>query len=294
MRLAVTGATGLLGKYFIEKYSKKYEIVALSRSKNSQLPLSCDVKVTDYSVNSLKEVLKDCDAILHLSAGRLNNTKIENLVDNVRLDSTLFLVAKLLGIKNIVFCSSRGVYGKQQIPWTEEMSAEPESIYALAKVQSEVSANYYNLYHDMSIKVLRMAQVYSIGEYEGSMIRTFLENAFNNKKINIMVTGIEREYIYIDDIAEAFNRALEKKSTKGIFNVGSGELVTIENIAEDIQKAFNKKNLLEYSENPKLIIEKSLMNSSRFKEEFNWNPKYNFRDASIEIAKQIRVEEIIY
>jgi len=289
MRLAITGATGLLGKYFIDKYKNSYDIVALTRSKENKLP--CAFKVTDYSLNSLKEVLIDCDAILHLAAGRLNNTKSELLVDNVKLDATLFLAAKLLNIKNIVFCSTRGVYGQQQTPWHEQMDTSPENLYSLAKVQSELSANYYNTHHEMCIKTLRISQIYSIGEYEGSMIRTFLDNAFENKKIQIMVTGIEREYTYIDDIAEAFNVALQKKSTRGIFNVGSEELITIEEIAEHIQKAFGKNNLVEYKENSTVILEKSLMNSTLFKKEFNWKSKYNFRDASIEIAQKMGIEE---
>ena len=289
MRLAITGATGLLGKYFIDKYKNSYDMVALTRSENSQF--SCEIRVTDYSLSSLKEILKDCEAILHLSAGRPTNTKSENLVDNVKLDATLFLTAKLLNIKNIVFCSTRGVYGQQQTPWHEQMNTCPENLYALSKVQSELSAKYYNTYHDMYIKTLRISQVYSMSEYEGSMIRTFLDNAFENREIQITVTGIEREYTYIDDIVDAFNLALQKKSTKGIFNVGSEELVTIEEIAEYIQQAFGKNDLVKYKENPKVILEKSLMDSTLFKKEFNWKSKYNFRDASIEIAQKMGIKE---
>ena len=289
MRLAITGATGLLGKYFIDKYKHCYDIVALTRSEDNQL--FCKVKVTDYSFNSLKEILKDCDAILHLSAGRPNNTKTEKIIDNVKLDSTLFLVAKALSIKNIVFCSSRGVYGQQQIPWHEQMDTFPENLYALAKVQSELSAKYYNTYYDMCIKILRISQVYSKDEYKGSMIRTFLDNALENKKIQITVTGIDREYTYIDDIAEAFNLALQKKYTKGIFNVGSGELISIKEIAEYIQNAFGRDNLLEYEETSKVILEKNLMDSTLFQKEFNWKVKYNFKNASIEIAKKMGIKE---
>lgn len=285
MNLAITGATGFIGKYFIDKFSHKYNITILTRDsayKNSKV----NVKVTDYTKESLESILKGSDCIIHLAAGRLYNSSNEELLKNILLDEKIFSVAYSLDIKNLLFSSSRGVYGDNKIPWNENQTPQPDNNYALAKRQSELLAEFYNR-KGMNIKILRIAQVFGIGEFEKSMISTFINNLKNDKEIIVSVEGIKREYIYIKDLIDAFDVALSKKDIKGIYNLGSGEISSIREIANKLGTAFDKKELVKVDSDLKIINENSLMDSDLFYETFNWKPAYTFEMASLDLVQDL-------
>jgi nucleoside-diphosphate-sugar epimerase len=286
MNVAITGATGFIGKYFIDKFSNKYSITVLTRDNNYKNS-KANVKVTDYTKESLESILKECDCIIHLAAGRLYNSSNEELLKNILLDEKIFSIAYSLDIKNLLFCSSRGVYGDNKIPWNENQIPQPDNYYALAKRQSELLAEFYNR-KGLNIKILRIAQVFGIGEFEKSMISTFINNLKNDKEIIVSVEGIKREYIYIKDLIDAFDVALSKKDIKGIYNLGSGEVSTIQEIANKLGTAFDKKELVKVDSDLKIINENSLMDSDLFYKTFNWKPAYTFEMASLDLVQDLQ------
>ncbi len=287
-RIAVTGATGFIGSYFINMFADKYDIVGICRKNIKHTKY--EIRVTDFSKESLKKAFSGCTAILHLAGSRLHQKKKTNFLQNLELDQNIFETALNLDIKNIVFASTKGVYGSLPPPWTENVKPAPENLYALTKYQSEAAAEYYNR-KGLSIKTLRIAQVFGIGEYKDSAISTFIRHAKENKQIQITVKGIEREYIYVKDLCIAFDKAFSREKEFGVFNVGSGELINIEKIARTIATAFNRPDLVTIEPDLKKIGEHSLMDSSLFRKRFNWRPSYTFKSASEEIARELLMKE---
>jgi len=287
MKVAVTGASGFLGSHFLEMYKNKFEIIALSR-KSIKNQKDVEFRQTDYSKESLRKVLSDCEAILHLGANRPYGLMQNDFMENIRVDKNIFEAALEIGIKNIVFTSSRSVYGNQQAPWKETQKPMPTAPYALAKYQSEITAEYFNQ-KGMNIKVLRIAQVFGLGEYESSAISTFIRNSHQGIPIVLTVTGILREYIYIKDLMNAFSTALTNENHKGIYNVGSGELIKLEDIAKTIVSVFQREKLVQIAENPKFIEENSIMDSSLFYKTFKWKPSYTFASATKDIWLNLQI-----
>lgn len=290
MNLIITGATGFVAKYFIDRYHDEYNITVLTRDESFK-DSRVNILVTDYSIDFLEKCFYNQDAILHLAARRPMNISNNELLENVKLDENIFSTANKLGIKNIVFTSSRSVYGKLKTPWKENSFLLPNNYYAIAKAQSEILANYYNNYKEMNIKVLRIAQVFGFGEYKESMISVFIDNLRNNKEIIVSVEGIKREYIYVKDLVSAFDKALKQFDTKGIFNLGINSQVTIKDIAEKLSKSFNKPELSVLSSELKYIYEDSLMDSLLFYKQFNWKPHYTFNDACDDIVKEVNANK---
>lgn len=289
MKVLVTGATGFLGKYVVDFLKNDFKVVGLSRSFD-KIEKNYRLFKTDYSVSHLNSLMEGCDAIIHLAAGRLNNTSSQNLQKNVSLDFDLFSVAHQKGIKNIVFISTRGVYGSQKAPWLELMPVQPENVYALAKSQSEVLVEFFNR-KGLNIKILRLAQLLGVGEYKESAIHSFVENARSNTPIKITVEGIQREYIYVKDVLSALVKAINMPEKKGTYNLGSGELISLFDIAEKISAAFGRRELVELTVEKK-IIEYSLMDSSLFREKFDWQPKYSIENAAIDMARILENSEV--
>lgn len=280
MRVVVTGANGLIGRHFIEHCAGDYEITALTRNKIT--PEQCSDKVTwvstDYSYGSLMNICRGIDAILHLASVRPYSTG-SCYLENTKLDYLVYKVAADLGIDNVTSISSRTVYGNMPIPWKESEEVAPLSDYSLSKVVSEINAKYFNEKFNMKIKVLRLAQVFSHDEFNGGLLNVFFNNAKNNKPLEVSVKGVSREYIYIKDVVSSLSSSIMDKENSGIFNLGTGEVNSIEGIAENICLVFGKPYLFSIKENRKIVVENSLMDSSNFYDTFDWKPGYSIKMA---------------
>ena len=281
MKVAVTGATGLLGKAFIKKYAKELDIIAISRKPNTP-----NTVYSDFSFESLTRIFTGADGLIHLAAQRLHSS--DSYISNYELDKTVFLSAKESKVKNVLFSSSRGVYGTTSSPWKETSQVAPNNLYALEKAQSELFASFLNMTCEMRIKCLRVAQVLSENEYKGSMIHTFIENAHRGIDNEVSVEGIFREYIYIEDLLDAFYIALQNKDLHGIYNVGTGNGISILDIAKCISKSFDKNSKVFQKKKLKKIVENSVMDISLFTNAFSWKPRYTFDTAMHEIANKVK------
>lgn len=281
MKVAITGATGLLGRAFIEKYSNVLDIIALSRQHN--VP---NTVYSDFSLSSLTNIFTGVDGVIHLAAKRLY--KGDSTTSNYELDKDILFAAKKAEVKNILFTSSIGVYGISSGPWKETTTISPNNFYALEKAQTELLASFLNTTSHMRIKCLRVAQVLSENEYKGGMLNTFIKNACNGEDLEVSVEGILREYIYIEDLLDAFYVALKNEQLYGIYNVGSGTGITILDIARCISEAFDSKSKVLLG---KVLVRKdqtSVMDSKLFYNDFNWKPKYTFKTAMQDIASKVK------
>lgn len=244
-------------------------------------------QTTDYSSKELATLFEGSTAVLHLAGARLY-TGNDCVQQNTRLDAAVFDAARQAGIHQVVFASTAGVYGKSSAPWIETQSTAPENAYASGKVQSEQLAEQYGRGDGPRIVCLRLAQIFSADEYEGSMLRTFFDRAADGQPLKVTVSGIFREYLYIDDAVDAFWKVLEGDSHNGIYNLGSGEIVTIEEIATAIADVYGVE--VQFASELGLVEEFSLMDSSKFRAAFDWRPRFLFKQALLEIVnRKIRI-----
>jgi UDP-glucose 4-epimerase len=301
MKIAVTGGCGFVGRWLLAVLPETIDAVVLSRSGSFTgsrlIPLSRSnsaaninerdfaVAQTDYSHASLCGIIAGCDAMVHLAARRPEKPNDAGCLRNTMLDFNVFAACEETGIGNIVFASSRNVYGKRPTPWKESTRPAPDNPYALAKLHSEQSADYFNR-RGLNIKSLRIAQVLGLGERENSMVSTFLQKAYRKETITLTVSGsISREYINVKDVASAVFAALAGEKTSGVFNLGSGKTCSIEELAGIMNRIFNNKDNIQAIPNPAIIHENSLMDSTLFENTFKWTPKWTIETSIIDIKK---------
>lgn len=298
MKIAVTGGMGFVGSWFLRLLPTDIEAIVLTRSTDKKFfnanGRSFEVFSTDYSSRDLTRFLTNCDAVLHLAASRIAHAGSEVFISNILLDKKIFKFCSNSGIKNVVFCSTRGVYGANpNTPWKESMKPTPNTAYSIAKCQSEIEAENFNFTSGMSIKILRIAQVFGLGEYKSTMITTFLNRAYHKKPIEIFVSGkCLREYIYVKDLAQAILVALQESKKKGIYNLGSSEIQSIQKIANIINVKFQNPAPILKSPNVHLINETSIMDNSKFYKNFNWHPNWSFENAVTDIAHDLKNPKI--
>lgn len=290
MKIVITGGRGLIGRGLLKILPENYEAVVLSRQQVKNDPKYIGPNVThlqtDYSINSLRNIFHGSDAIIHLAAQRLQKTNSDNSFKNVAVDYNIFRACESLKINNIVFVSSCGVYGRNpNTPWREDCKPSPENPYSLGKLISEETAHYFNK-KGLSIKCLRLAHVLNLDARKEYMLGKFLDNALKGELIELYATDDQkREYIYIKDVARGILAALEKPEVKGVFNFGSGEVVSIPKLAELINSIFENSGpiIRHESDNPR--EEFSLMDSRLFYSTFDFQPNWSIQNALIDIYK---------
>ena len=283
MKVLVTGANGFLGRHIVRGLSVDHSVLPVAR-RNLVGDAAC--ATSDYTVDSLVSLMHGVETVVHLAASRFNRATTSECLSNTILDQRVFEAAERAGVPHVVFASSRGVYGLQPAPWTEQCAPAPVTLYALAKLQSELSADFYSR-RGMPVTVLRLSQLFGDGEYEGSAVNTFIDSARYGRRATITMTGMRREYTYVDDIVEAVKLVL-MKPTAGIFNLGGGEVLDMETLARHVFRAFGRSDTaVEVVSDAQVSNEYSLMDSSLFRRTFGWRPQWTLSMASAALAEQL-------
>jgi nucleoside-diphosphate-sugar epimerase len=230
MRIGITGANGFIGQH-----------LAARLEKHSQVELTRFLRRTDSVVEpgDYKNFVTGQERIYHL--GAVNRGSDEELLrSNVLSTANLLTAIKQYGLPTarLVFASSTQVYrltgaGKKL---SERCSVEAETVYGISKRVAEDLIRLSGLPH----LILRLSNVYGPGcrpDYN-SVIATFCHRVVRGESLQINGDGSQgRDFIYIDDVVEAFVLAGLSNRQSGIFNVGSGKITSLKQVIGTIDKA---------------------------------------------------------
>ncbi|EGQ8315339.1 NAD-dependent epimerase/dehydratase family protein [Vibrio cholerae] len=258
-------------------FELSYLDIASEKRQLSQLVEDNDIKTvihlatTMFPAASERDLDKDC---------------VENMLANTRLFRNLYEA----GCETIIFASSGGtVYGQSEKIFREEDSYNPNISYGANKAATEIYLNYLaHKYKKKSIS-LRISNPYGEEQnIEGSqgVIPIFLNRMF--KGLPLTVSGSlknKRDYIYIDDLVDAFVAAIKYKGECKVFNIGSGISTSLVDLIETMEKKLGIKSgiYLEYQSNN---IEKSVkLDVSKARKELNWQAKVSLADGIEKLIK---------
>lgn len=295
MKIAVTGATGFVGKWLLKDFSDKHEFIIIGRKElgtyvnidNNKYSYVC----TDYTIPSLANAFKGIDAVIHLAAQRPGiNYKSEGFdvsIENIKMSISVIEACLINNIKNIVMASSISVYSSENpLPWKEDMNVQPLGHYGIGKVTVENLSNFYNSKDKLNIKNLRIGRIVGTGEREGFMLTNFINQANKKETLKLYGKGIgKREYIYVRDVANALVSAVEAENSRGIYNIGTGVNTTHKDLAEMINKVFDNEGNLQLLEDKPEDTMEFLMNCEKAKNELNWKASWTLEEALQDMKK---------
>ena len=150
-------------------------------------------------------------------------------------------------IKCFVFTSSIAVYGKNQLPMTEETNPKPEDPYGIAKLAVEYDlASAYNLF-GLNYIIFRPHNVYgerqNLSDKYRNVIGIFINKIIKNEPLIIFGDGEQtRAFSYIGDVAPVIAKSiLEKKAYNEVFNIGADEVYSVNQLAQEVIKAMGQE-----------------------------------------------------
>lgn len=155
-------------------------------------------------------------------------------------------------VKCFVFTSSIAVYGKGQLPMTEEMKPEPEDPYGVSKYAVELDLKAAHEMFGLDYVVFRPHNVYgenqNIGDKYRNVIGIFMNQIMQNKPLTVFGDGTQtRAFSYIDDVAIPIAKCVNIPAAYNqVFNIGADKPYTVNELAEVVANEFNVKPNINY------------------------------------------------
>ena len=214
---AVTGAAGFVGgglaSYLL---SKGHRVIAVSRDLDACKHLeSMGAKLRAADVThrpQLDNALRGADGVFHVAALFNNPERTWQDYHDVNVTGTLNVLdaASKVGVERVVHCSTIGVATEAAPPpYSEDTpySPQPGDKYEVTKTEGEIAAREFAKESDLSLVVIRPAQVYGPGDRSKKKFYKLV------KKGVIVNPGKTRKHpIYIDDLCEAFLTAMTSET----------------------------------------------------------------------------------
>lgn len=249
-KIYVAGHNGMVGSSIVRKLKSEGFTNLVTRS-SKELNLINQAEVLDFFE-------KEKPDYVFLAAAKVggiqaNNTyKGDFLYDNLMIQTNVIHASHLYPVKKLLFLGSSCIYPKfAQQPISEDSlltgALEPTNEpYAIAKIAGIKLCDAYRDQHGCNFISAMPTNLYGPNDnYDlaGShvlpaMIRKFHEaKEANGKEVVVWGTGKPmREFLYVDDLAEACYFLMENYNEPGAINVGTGSDITIEDLAHLVKK----------------------------------------------------------
>jgi UDP-glucose 4-epimerase len=253
--------------------------------------------------NVITPLIMESDIIFHLAAqvSYIDSLGMPFRDLDLNARATLLILEIIRNHKlstKLVFSSSRMVIGKSNDLIVNEMAnTNPLSLYAIHKLTSE---KYMLMYHsDFGIPVIifRITNPYGIRQQlkhsKYSLVGWFIRLAMENKTISIFGDGKQlRDYIYIEDIVEAFLLSTSNPASTGeIINLGSGYSSEFGEMVKTILKIVGSGEIkyVEWPENYERIETGNFqVDISKLKSLTHWSPSYSLEQGVTETYNYYR------
>jgi len=252
MKALVTGGAGFIGSNLVALLMQHDVSVRvldnISTGYKKNLPLD-KIELVEGDVRDTALVKQACagvDVIFHLAA-HIGNVKSLN---NPQEDSEINVVgtvnvlegARHNNVKRVVYSSSAAIFGElKTMPIAEDHPQEPDSPYGVSKLAAEKQVLCFGKLYGFGVVCLRYFNVYGVHQrYDayGNVIPIFADRLFTGKPLTIYGDGEQtRDFVNVKDVARVNFLAATQEAASGVYNVGCGENITINQLVKYVQQA---------------------------------------------------------
>jgi len=307
-RYFIAGHNGMVGSAILRKLISDTSIEIITANK-SELNLLNKIEVEKYFINNKPNIVILAAAKVGGIKANSNNQALF-LYENLMIQNNVLLAAANSGVEKFLFLGSSCIYPRQsKQPIKEEylMQGPLEQTnegYALAKISGLRLAQYLNQSTGMKCICPMPCNLY--GENDNfdknnshvlsALIRRFVDAA-DKKKDNEILWGTgspRREFLNVDDAANAFLLLLEKWESSEHVNVGSGEDISIKELAEKIAFRAGYKGKISWTNSVEENgMPKKLLDTTKIRK-LGFTPQITLEegiDSMINIYRNIKLNE---
>ena len=290
-KIFICGHNGLVGSALKRLFEKdeKYKVIVKSRS---QLDLKNFKKLNlFFSENKPDFVILAAAKV----GGILANSKypVEFMLENIKIQNNVIELSHYYNVKKLLFLGSSCIYPKTSPqPLKEEyiLSSKPESTneaYSLAKIVGLKLCSYYNKQYGTDFCTVMPSNLYGSNDNyhrsNGHALPMLIDKIHkakveNNKEVIVWGSGKPlREFMFSDDLARACKLLLESQLKGDIFNIGTGEEISIKELSYLIKDIVGFEGKIIFDESFPDGVKRKILDSTKFKKTVDWNPNVDLR-----------------
>jgi nucleoside-diphosphate-sugar epimerase len=292
----VTGCAGFIASHLTEKlllnnwniigldnfhpyYDKQLKLKNLEKFKDHK-----NFKFVQGSIldTDILKTFSNLNTVFHLAAiaGVRSSFETPDEYFKINIKGTQNILKTFQNVDELIFASSSSVYGEvkpNEFPVKENHLLNPISPYGESKKQSELLCQDYSEKLKIKTSILRFYTVYGPRQRPDEAIMKFITSAILGKSIPIFGDGRKiRDYTYVSDIVDGIISS--QKFGNGIYNLGSGKPISLNDMVDIIEKKLDKKIKRQYVDSPKGDVFKTHADITKSKNELKFLPKMNFED----------------
>jgi UDP-glucose 4-epimerase len=290
MKILITGGCGFIGSNLVEALYKENEIIVIDNLSTGRLEnlnnFNENIQFINADISENKEkwefAFDGVDRVFHLAA-------LADIVPSIQ-NPDLYFRSNVLGTLNVIqaavkykvnkfiYSASSSCYGiPGKYPTNEKSEIKPQYPYALTKRLGEELVLHWAKVFKLPAISLRFFNVYgqrsrTSGTY-GAMFGVFLAQKLANHPLTVIGDGNQtRDFTYVTDVCDAMIKASDSDFIGEIFNVGSGDTVSVNMIVDLLggNKVFIPKRPGE--------PDCTYADIDKIKKMLNWQPKINIKE----------------
>ena len=304
-KVVVTGGAGFIGSHLAEELAGRgYHVIILDdlstgRMKNVENLLKKENaefiqgSITDLPL--LRKLFQNVEYVFHQAALSSVPRSMEDplTTNEVNIKGTLnvLMAARENRVRKVVYAASSSVYGDAlALPQKEDMPLNPLSPYALTKLVGEYYCNIFHQLYSLPTVCLRYFNVYGSRQDPQSQyaaaVPAFAERVSRNLPPIIFGDGEQsRDFTFIQDVVRA-NILAAVNDAEGVYNIGSGKSVTINQLAKAILNLMQKDLRPIHEESRPGDPRHTLADISKARS-FGYEPKWTLEDGLRETIKEL-------
>lgn len=304
-KILITGGTGFVGANLVRRLVKiGHKPVVLIRKESNLWRLkniSSKVDLLETNILDYERLKKDINKIrpnyiYHLAVYGAYQGKQKDL--NKIFETNILGTLNLLnagyhsGIEYFVNTGSSSEYGIKENIMKEKDMLFPINYYGVSKAATTLMVSTFSIQNKLPVATLRLFSPYGYYEDKGRFVPTVIMAGIKNKEIELSNPNFVRDFIFIDDVIDAYIYFLNGKKYYGeIFNIGSGKQTKLGDFINILEKEIGKKIKIKWSayQSNQFEPKKWQADISKAKIGLNWTLKFRLEEGIKKIVKWINI-----
>ena len=277
----VLGGGGFLGTNLVDRLlSEGARVISYSRSflTTRTHPGILYEEAGNGDPSRLEALIEQSGLVYHMAHGFTPATPRPTITDRLpalmELNNAVMRACRRHDVPLIYLSSGGTVYGRAEtIPTPESAPTAPINFYGITKLAAE---RYFTTEPGLDCRVLRVSNPYGPWQFGlggQGVIGTWMQRLLHGETLTIRGDGeAARDYVYVDDLTEGLLRAASAGAAGGIYNIGSGRRLSLNELLEAFRTLFDQDLHCHYIPAAPSDVPVSVLDISCAERELGWCP----------------------